>query len=159
MTREQIMLIEKLSSELEKSMVEYAYRSIGNQQIAKEVVQETFWTACRKIDKVIYHENPVGWLFLTLSNLVKREKSRAYHRQEKLVDNIDIMGQEEFDLPMGVYLPKGLSEKEQDIILLYLEKKLSFGEIAEIKGITLSACRQQYYRAIAHCRKLMEKST
>lgn len=54
------------------------------------------------------------------------------------------------------YLPTGLSEQDKELILLRIDKKLSFDEIAEYYGITNDACRQRLSRAIRKCRLLLD---
>lgn len=50
----------------------------------------------------------------------------------------------------------GLSEQDKELILLRIDKKLSFDEIAEYYGITNDACRQRLSRAIRKCRSLLD---
>lgn len=59
-------------------------------------------------------------------------------------------------IPMYLYLPTGLSEQDKELVLLRIDKKLSFDEIAEYYGITNDACRQRLSRAIRKCRSLLD---
>lgn len=63
---------------------------------------------------------------------------------------------ESMNLPMYLYLPTGLSEQDKELILLRIDKKLSFDKIAEYYGITNDACRQRLSRAIRKCRSLLD---
>ena len=65
----------------------------------------------------------------------------------------------ELELPMHIYLPAGLSEQDKELILLRVDKGLSFDEIAEYYGITNVACRKWLSRAIQKCRTLLEKES
>lgn len=63
-------------------MVQLTYRRIGDWQLAEDLVQETFLTACCKADVVCSHDKPVAWLYKTLDNLTFRESRRRYHKSE-----------------------------------------------------------------------------
>ena len=78
--------------------------------------------------------------------------------QENLINFSDyaIQGKNHLDIPMHLYLPTGLSEQDKELILLRIDKKLSFDEIAEYYGITNDACRQRLSRAIRKCRSLLD---
>lgn len=45
-------------------------RSYVNQDLAEDLVQETFLIAQKRIDRVIGSENPKGWLINTLRNVI-----------------------------------------------------------------------------------------
>ena len=93
----------------------------------------------------------------TLWNLATREMRKAYHTEVSMEPDL-MVGSSGVDLPMDLYLPKGLNDREREIILLRIDKGLSYAEIAEVKGMTESACRQQLSRAVRKCGELMLKS-
>lgn len=139
------------------SMVRLTYRRVGDGHLAEDLVQETFLTACWKADQVCSHPRPTGWLFETLNYLTLREVRRSYHTEVLLDETSDAYG--ELELPMHIYLPAGLSEQDKELILLRVDKGLSFDEIAEYYGITNVACRKRLSRAIQKCRTLLEKES
>lgn len=154
------MQTEFLSALIEKcaaSMVQLTYRRVGSRELAEDLVQETFLTACCKSDQVCTHENPVAWLYNTLNKLTIREMSRAYRSSETALPEEDPVGEADIALPMGYFLPQGLSGKDRELILMRLEQGLSFAEIAERLGVLEPACRQQMSRAMRKCRTLMEQ--
>lgn len=138
-------------------MVQLTYRRVGNRELAEDLVQEAFLTACSKPDLVCKHENPTAWLYNTLNKLTLREMSRAYHSSETALPEDDPMGDMDVALSMGHFLPQGLSDKERELILMRLEQGLSYTEIAERLGVLEPACRQQMSRAMRKCRTLMEQ--
>lgn len=83
-----------------------------------------------------------------------RELHRSYHKDVALDEWNE--ARESMNLPMHLYLPTGLSEQDKELILLRIDKKLSFDEIAEYYGITNDACRQRLSRAIRKCRSLLD---
>lgn len=100
------------------------------------------------------HSNPTAWLYKTLNNLIMRELHRSYHKEVALDEWNE--ARESMNLPMYLYLPTGLSEQDKELILLRIDKKLSFDKIAEYYGITNDACRQRLSRAIRKCRSLLD---
>ena len=128
--------------------------SIGDWHLAEDLVQETFLTACWKANQICSHSNPTAWLYKTLNNLIMRELHRSYHKDVALDEWNE--ARESMNLPMHLYLPTGLSEQDKELILLRIDKKLSFDEIAEYYGITNDACRQRLSRAIRKCRSLLD---
>ena len=55
-------------------------------------------------------------------------------------------------------LPQGLSPDERDILILKLEKELTYAEIAPILGISEVSCRSRFFRAKAHFLLLTKKT-
>lgn len=154
MTKEQNDFIAGLVKKNGARLAQMAFRYTGDIHLAEDIVQETMLTACCKVDALVSHENVKGWLRKTLWLLSTREMSKAYHG-EAFMELDSVVGSSGIDLPMDLYLPKELNDKEREIILLRIDKGLSYEQIADMKGITGSACRQQLSRAIRKCRKLM----
>lgn len=147
-------LYQRCANQHSKPMVQAAYRRIGDWHLAEDLVQETFLTACWKANQICSHSNPTAWLYKTLNNLIMRELHRSYHKDVALDEWNE--ARESMNLPMHLYLPTGLSEQDKELILLRIDKKLSFDEIAEYYGITNDACRQRLSRAIRKCRSLLD---
>ena len=135
-------------------LAQLAYRRIGDKDLSRDLVQETFLTACFKVELLYNHENPAGWLYKTLYNLVFREMNRAYHSQEiplnEEINTLDIST----SFPLEYSLPKELTPDEKNIICWRLERGLPYSEIAEMEGITPEACRKRFSRAIQKCREI-----
>jgi len=156
MNREQSNFISALHAKYAPSMVQLTYRRIGDTELAKELVQETFLIACCKPDAVCNHINPAGWLFNTLKKLTMREMKKSYHSEVPL--NFDFADEpEEPVLSMNMYIPQGLTDKDRELILWRVNEELSFEEIANLRGISMVACRKQVSRAFQKCRDLLSK--
>ena len=153
MTEEQSAMIAALFKENGKRLSQLAYRHTGNIELAEDLVQETMLIACMKAETLLNHENQKGWLARTIWNLATREMSKAYHTELPLeLDYID--GSASIDLPMEFYIPPGLSDSYREMILMRIDREMTYAEIAEAKGITEDAARQQVSRAIRKCREL-----
>lgn len=154
MDKQQREYIHHLMLQYSDAMVRLTYRRVGDWHLAEDLVQETFLTACCKSERVCAHKKPVAWLFETLNNLTLRESRRFYHTEVSIEDIAE--SHELTELPMTCHIPMGLSALEQEIILLRIDKGLSFLELAEHFGISEMACRQRLSRALRKCRTLLE---
>ncbi|MEA4896193.1 MAG: sigma-70 family RNA polymerase sigma factor [Oscillospiraceae bacterium] len=156
MNNEQSDFISALHAKYASSLVQLTYRRIGDTELAKELVQETFLIACCKPTAICSHDNPAGWLFNTLKKLTMREMKRAYHSEVPI--NYDFADEhEESLLSMDVYIPQGLTDKERELILWRVNEEISFEEIANRRGVSVVACRKQVSRAFQKCRDLLSK--
>ncbi len=156
MTGEQKQFIAELVEEYGKGLTKMARLYTKNADLAEDLVQETLLIACCRVDVLAVHENKEGWLHKTLWNLATREMSKAYHGEVPL--SLDFAeGSPGLELPMELYLPRELKDKEREIILMRIDEGMSYAQIAAAKGITESACRQQLSRVVRKCRKLMQK--
>lgn len=147
------LLMEKHGS----AMIQLTYRRTFDWQLSEDLVQETFLTACCKPDQVCNHVKPAAWLYDTLNKLTMRELSKSYHDAEVYELDSILIGEKDIQLPIEYYLPLGLNDKERELILMRVEKGLSFKMIAEHYGISEVACRQRVSRAIKKCRTLLEE--
>ena len=68
MLPEQDRLIESLHKAYFTKLLLYAQAILGNSTAAQDVVQDTFHEAVLKVDKLMTHENPGGWLMLSQKN-------------------------------------------------------------------------------------------
>ena len=155
MRKEHIEYIDKLWRQHAQLMVQLTYRRTGDAGLSEDLVQEAFLTACYKIEVVVHHEKPAAWLYSTLHKLTMREMARAHHKMELPLLHENTVDYLELEFPIEQYLPKGLTTKEREIILLRIEAEAPFAAIAEQRGISEEACRQQLSRALRKCRMLM----
>ena len=155
MTQNQCGFLDTLAERHQAAMVQLTYRRTGDQQLARDLVQETFLLACCKIEIVYQHQNPAAWLYNALNKLTMREMSRRYHTAE--VPLTEELAGEDLPLSMEHYLPQGLSQRERELLLWRVEENLPFREIAERRGLTEAACRKQFSRLIRKCRQLLEE--
>lgn len=157
MEKRHMEFIKTLMEKHAASMVQRTYRRTFDHQLSEDLVQETFLTAYCKPDQIFNHPKPVAWLYNALNKLTMRELDKAYHTAEVSIEEVTLAGEIEVGLPMEYYLPCGLSDTERELILMRVERSLSFAEIAEHYGVSEVTCRQQVSRAMRKCRSLMEK--
>lgn len=107
--RESIVLMKKVMSEAQANflrdltlrsadmLTKYAYRFFGYQlhmrEIAEEAVQDTYLKAVEDIESLMIHPNPIGWLKVSLRNIllnIKREQHWKYEGSKDVIrDNPD----------------------------------------------------------------------
>lgn len=158
MNRKQHELIVSLHNDCFERMRSIVYRKTGDICLAEEIAQETFLVAIIKVDDLMGHEKPEGWLFKTLNNIILREMDRVYRRTECPLDGAMELLYHEDDIPFELMLPKELSSYDKEMLILRLDKQWSYEQIADYRGITQAACRKQMSRAVARCKEFMENS-
>lgn len=79
MRADQDEFLEDLYREVFESLWRYAFSYLGDSEMAAEVVQDTFHEAVRKIDTLMNHENPRGWLKKVLKNKLMHAR-RSHNR-------------------------------------------------------------------------------
>lgn len=152
MTPEQKEIIGQLMRQYAPLMVQLTFRRTGDPQLAEELVQETFLTACKKADIVCSHEKPLAWLYQTLQYLTMKEINRACHSREQSSEELYDLAVADDPPSFHEILPRNLTTEEQRILILRFEHRLSHREIAEALGISEAACRKQVSRALQKCR-------
>lgn len=157
MADKETAFVVKLMKKHSPAMAQLTYRRTGSRETTEDLIQEVYLLAYCKRSTLYTHDNPAGWLFMTLKQLTDRELDKRRYAMEQPLPDYDLPGDADVDLPMKSYLPNGLTEDEQEVILLRVRHKLSFAEIGEVLGIKEMAARQRYNRAIKKCRDLLSK--
>ncbi len=140
-------------------MIKLAAYLLRNQQIAEELVNEAFLILLYKRDKLIQHPNVQGWLSQTLKNLIADEIKSAKHRLElPLKEDIIIYNDDLFAHSFSELLPKGLTQKEREVLILYYENQFTYEQIAEKLHISVLNSRTRLFRAKKHYKELMNKA-
>jgi RNA polymerase sigma-70 factor (ECF subfamily) len=149
---------DKLYIENSPRMVKMATYLLGNQQIAEELVNEAFLILLYKKSQLVNHPNLAGWLTQTLKNLIADELKSAKHRLElPLNEDIDDPKEERYEPSLSELLPRDLSLKEREILVLYYDKQLSYEQIATLLHISVLNCRTRLFRAKTHYKELIDK--
>ena len=91
-------LVERLYRLYFKKLFIYASAVLRDQEQAKDIVQDTFHEALRRIDVVAKHENPGGWLMNVVKNKIK-ECERNRRRDLYCLLSLDADFPDESNLP------------------------------------------------------------
>ena len=131
----------------EGPLVRYAQRITGELELARDVVQETFLKLCRQ-DRTEVEGHLSQWLFTVCRNraLDVQRKERRMTTTTTLDQRTSTVGD---DAPGAAAEQKDsmarllqqldrLPDSQQDVIRLKFQNELSYREISEITGLTVS---------------------
>lgn len=149
--------IESLYLEMYNKLIVFANCAFPEEGLAEEAVQETFRIACQKPDQICGSENPRGWLVNTLKYTIRNmRRSRASSQQlltrylalqtESITYSVDSVSLE------VLYEDMAHSEEFKLVKEMAVDGK-SHLQMAEARGITVSACKKRMERA----KKLLQK--
>lgn len=125
-------LIERLYRLHFKKLFIYANAVLRDPELTKDVVQDTFHEAIRRIDVVAKHENPGGWLMNVVKNKLKEcERSRRRDLRRLLSLDADFPG--ENNLPEE--LVSGQTEPQGESVLEIIERVLTPEEFRILKRL------------------------
>lgn len=112
---------------------------VADKELAKDVLQETYYVAYKKWDILCEHSNPMGWLINTAKNKI-RELNKSLKKIECEVGldadeytfTEDGYGKSELDL----IITKGLTEEEKNRFYKYFLHGYSISELAQLEKIS-----------------------
>ena len=143
--------IAQLYLEMYDMLVTYARCSFEEESLAEEAVQETFQIACQKPDKLFESLNPKGWLVNTLKFTIRNMK-RSRENARQLLSGYLIAQKEGATFSKDrlclqvMYEDVAHTEEFKLIKEMAIDGK-SHLEMAEARGITVSACKKRVQRA------------
>lgn len=151
MTAEQSTQIEELYLQMFNGMMAYARSSLPEEGLAEEAVQETFRIACQKPDALCTSQNPKGWLIKTLKFTIKNMKrSRESARlllSEYLAAQIEKAVFSEDKIGLEVLYGNVSDMEEFQLLKEMAVDGKSHLEMAQARGISVSACKKRVQRA------------
>lgn len=143
--------IEQLYLELYDMLMVYARSNLENEALAEEAVQETFRIACQKPESLCHSPNPQGWLVITLRNTVRNMRhNRA--TAKRVVEYYLIAQSKEFAvsedrISLNILYENVADSEEFKLLSEMAIQGRSHEEMAESRGITVSACKKRVQRA------------
>lgn len=146
---------ERLYKENYNSLSQYIYRLVLSRETAEDILQDTFIEAYRKKYELVYHESPVGWLYLAARNKVMklRAKERRYFCVQQEGLEIPVAEEQYSVVEFQEMLGHILTEEEITI----LEKVFHYGytgrEMADMLGISENCFRTKLCRMREKLRK------
>lgn len=133
-------LVESLYRLYFKKLFIYANAVLRNQEQAKDIVQDTFHEALRRIDVVAKHENPGGWLMNVVKNKLK-ECERNRRRDLRYLLSLDADFPDESNLPEE--LVSAQSELQSGSVMEIIERVLTSEELQLLKRIVFDRASHQ----------------
>jgi RNA polymerase sigma-70 factor (ECF subfamily) len=157
--------VESMIAAYQGPLIRYAYRLLRDRCLAEDMVQEAF---LRYVRRPLAYGEPrqrVAWLYRVVHNLsvdwLTRESKRSeiYDRISKeskgRAAESNVVGMDNWN-QLQRYLQK-LSENQRWVILLFFEEGLSYKEIAEVTGFSMSNVGMLLHRGLKRLRTLLEK--
>jgi RNA polymerase sigma-70 factor, ECF subfamily len=147
-----------------------AFRMLGNEELARDVVQETMVTIWQKLKNIRSAEVYRTWIYKIVINkcydhLRNKKRNREHVADEKtwalLSERISQMPSSKLENDetariIGILTNK-LSPKQKTIFILSELEELTGDEIAELTGISKSVIKANLYHARKSISALMEK--
>ena len=160
MNRDDEAWVEALYETNASRMHRIAARRLGDEEAAKDLVQEAFLALVSKIDAVKDHPNPGGWLMKALRYLMLQQIECAQRQMDHelpLEEAAHAAAPAGALLPLREQLPHELTPGEKDLLVWHYEERISYEEIAARLHIPLLTCRTRMFRARRRYQKLAEK--
>lgn len=133
-------LVERLYRLYFKKLFIYANAVLRDQELAKDVVQDTFHEALRHIDVLAKHENPGGWLMNVVKNKLK-EYERSRYRDLRRLLSLDADFPDKSNLPEE--LVSGEPEPQGESVLEIIERVLTPEELQLLKRLVFERASHQ----------------
>ncbi len=149
-------------------MVSYAYRMVGNAELAQDVAQETFVRVYKSAGTFRDDGRFSPWLYKIASNVCLSE--RAKRAKEALnVDFDSLEDTQESDLVVedqvlakltGEQLTRGiakLTQQHKTVLVMHVYQGLTYVEIGESLGIPTGTVKSRLFYAIRKLRDVIEE--
>ena len=126
-----------------KRLYSYASAVLGSSSLAEVAVQETFVAAMQRIETLMQHENPVGWLFVALKHVIQ-----SIRRDQAELEFHTIPEEEAPPLTTQMEEPAELDMTDPDLALLrrFYVDNYSLAELAKEQGTTVGALKMRISR-------------
>ena len=158
MTAEARQFIEELYYANQDKLFRLAYRLVGSEEKAEELVQEAFVLAILHEAELLTHPKPDKWLMVTLKYQILNYWRRKESSSELSLDDFFSLEAEPIRDPLETVLPKELTEAERQVLIWRVEEQLDYVEMSERLGVTQNACRLRLMRAVRECRRYWDKN-
>ena len=170
------VLITELVRRHLKSVYNFVWRMVGDEEAAEDITQETFIKVWKNLEKFQPNANFKTWLLAIARNTsidwLRRRKELVFSAwadengeenffENNLVDDAPLAG-EIFDRIKDAQTLEKLLSKilplDRTILSLHYGEELTFDEIGEILGRPLNTVKGRHRRALVVLRKLLKKS-
>ena len=150
----------------ESALTRYAHRIVGDVERARDVVQETFLRLCKQDRSEVDGHLP-EWLFTVCRNKaldVQRKESRMATLAETDLQRSScyettppehVIEQRE-SAEQVLSLLSRLSENQQEVIRLKFQHGLSYREISQVTGLSISNVGFQIHKGLKTIRERMK---
>lgn len=149
-----------------ESLYRFAYRMLGNSEMAEDVVQEVFLRMARNSPRNPDGESVRRWLFVVARNLCLSHLRRsAAHREEPLdvCPEVPFPGLNPAEVAQMAERSKWIKDAVaqlppamREVVILREYEGMNYAQIAEIAGCPLGTVRSRLARAREELRKRLQ---
>jgi RNA polymerase sigma-70 factor (ECF subfamily) len=151
--------ISELYLELYNRLMIFARNSLESESLAEEAVQEAFRIVCQKPEALFNSPNPQGWLVLTLKNTIRNiRRNRATAKRivgAYLLEQVESVAVHEDTISLKMQYQDLADSEEFKLLYEMAIEGRSHTEMAQARGITVSACKKRVQRAKELLKKKM----
>lgn len=157
----------------ERPIYALAYRVIGREEEARDVVQEAFLRAYRSLGGFRGQAKFSSWLYRITLNLcrdwIRRHRRAPFVETPEGIDIVELAGEAEpgetaeeavARKDLGAFVSRALdalSEEQRTAIVLKEYQGLTFQEIADLLGCPLSTVKTRLYQGLVVLRRELEQ--
>jgi len=154
-----------LVEEYKSQIYNLAYRMTGNLEDADDLTQDTFIRAYQYLWRYDQRKKFFTWLYTLALNLIRNHlrKKKKYNKSSEEVSALSLTDKNPSpeeklieDQEISSYLLR-LEDDLRALLIMKYQQELSFEEIAEITGKSLSAVKMRIYRGLEKLKELMNK--
>jgi len=150
-----------LVEEYKAPIYNLAYRMTSNQQDASDLTQDVFIRAYTYLWRYNPRKKFFTWLYTialnTIKNHIKKNKQYKNERFQDLKERQYSENQKSSEAQdINIYL-SGLDVQTRALIIMKYIQELSFEEIAQITGKSVSAVKMRIYRGLDKLKEMLEK--
>ncbi|TMV47987.1 RNA polymerase sigma factor [Paenibacillus mesophilus] len=163
MTQAEEQMFQHVYKQYQVPLYRYLARRTGNDSDAADLAQETF---VRMYEKRVQPETAKAWLFKTGYHLFVdqwRKKRRSVHVPLESIPDMPVLDISPEGAAVGAELRmeirqalNELKPRDRQVLLMLIQRGLSYKEIAEHIGVTENAIKTLVHRARKRMRELME---
>ena len=146
-----------------QALYDYTYQLGVGRDVAEDFVQDTYIVAIRRIETIKEYENPRGYLYQVLKNVIGyrlRSLRYAINLQKQLQEDHENMQNEPYtdELSPETLYGGAIGEAELKLLIRFYLEGWSQKELAEEMGVSGNACQKRITRAKLHLRKALEET-
>lgn len=157
MKKKQDEFFTEIYNETYNDLGKFVSRRTRNPGMSEDILQEVYLEAFRHLDDLKTHENPVGWIYKTAYNKIKKMNS-IYDRhalyETSLEEGVD---QEVWDHSELVELEEyrtALREDEYEILIKKYVEGYSHKDLAQVSGSSVAGSKMKLSRIINKLKKI-----
>jgi len=144
-------LFDNLISRYNDVLFKHAFWLTGNRELAKDVVQETYFRAWTSIDKLNAFDKALPWLLTILRRAIFYEQRHQY-RQAETINYLSSLetetGVDDANMLLDIYNAlDSISPNHREVFLLFHLHEFTYEEISEILQIPKGTVMSRLARA------------